>query len=305
MSRICIDIQNDFRDYDGRMTTSAWISRGNEYPAAGEQQQMNLIILSKPAGLAVIALVLALSGCRKPLADIETAEFQNSTMRRAHASMQAGDMATALELYQQVLMEDPGAAAAHLQLALIYHDHTKDYIEAIHHYRRYLALRPGSDKEEMIAGRIQKADQLLATQSVRKISANDPSGQFALMQQVDRLNASLAGSQAEKTRLMETNALLSREIVEMNNRIKRLELWVDRLQTSTGVMRNGTRRAQDGTITGANAAHTYEVKQGDSLSHIAGIVYGDPTLWPRIRDANPEKVTNGERVRVGDILKIP
>ena len=56
---------------------------------------------------------------------------------------------------------------------------------------------------------------------------------------------------------------------------------------------------------GATASRTYEVRAGDTLSRIADFVYGDPTLWPRIRDANREKVRDGERVRVGDILVIP
>jgi len=46
------------------------------------------------------------------------------------------------------------------------------------------------------------------------------------------------------------------------------------------------------------------VREGDSLSRIADFVYGDPSLWPRIRDANRDKVNN-ERVRVGDVLVIP
>ena len=47
------------------------------------------------------------------------------------------------------------------------------------------------------------------------------------------------------------------------------------------------------------------MREGDSLSRIADFVYGDPTLWPRIRDANRENLRNGERVRAGDILVIP
>ena len=37
---------------------------------------------------------------------------------------------------------------------------------------------------------------------------------------------------------------------------------------------------------------------------IAEYAYGDRTLWPRIRDANPDKIKD-ERVKVGDILIIP
>jgi tetratricopeptide (TPR) repeat protein len=258
--------------------------------------------------LSLLLLCLwAMTGCRRSIGVIEAPEHQHPVMRRARACEQAGDLDKAIALYNEVLLQSPAMASAHLQLALIYHDHARDYIEAIHHYRRYLALRPGTEKQAMIAGRIQKAEQLLATQSVRKISANDPSGQVVLMQQIDKLNANLAKSEAEKLRLTETNAVLSRQNVVLNNRIKRLERWVDRLQTSPGEGDSSKRllRPADGMTAGATASRTYEVREGDSLSRIADFVYGDPTLWPRIRDANSDKVRNGERVRAGDILAIP
>ena len=252
---------------------------------------------------------LALAGCRRTVADIEAAEHQHPTLRQARASEQAGDFDRALNLYQELLLQSPTTASAHLQLALIYHDHSKDYIEAIHHYRRYLALRPKTEKQAMIAGRIQKAEQLLATQSARKLSASDPSGQVALLQQIDKLNVNLVRAEAEKTRLTETNAVMTRQIVDLNGRIKRLERWVDRLQTTPGtdggVPGRRLLHSAEGTSAGATASRTYEVRDGDSLSRIADFVYGDPTLWPRIRDANRDKLRNGERVRVGDILVIP
>ena len=249
------------------------------------------------------------AGCRRSIRAIEAPEHQNPLMRRARACEQAGDLDQAIALYTDVLMKAPALASAHLQLALIHHDHTRDCIAAIYHYRRYLALRPKTEKQAMIAGRIQKAEQLLATQSARKLSASDPSGQVALLQQIDKLNTSLVRAEAEKTRLAETNAVLTRQIADLNGRIKRLERWVDRLQTTPGTDGGAPGRrlltSAEGTSAGATASRTYEVRDGDSLSRIADFVYGDPTLWPRIRDANRDKLRNGERVRVGDILVIP
>ncbi len=260
--------------------------------------------------LLPLALVSALAptGCRRSVASVESAEHQHPVLRKARACEQAGDFGRALDLYNEVLRKSPETASAHLQAALIYHDQTKDYIEAIHHYRRYLALRPKTEKQAMIAGRIQKAEQLLAVQSARRLSAGDPDGQVALMQQIDKLNAGLARSEAEKTRLAATNAVLVRQIADLNGRIKRLERWVDRLQTSPDAGGAPGRRLltqADGAAAGATASRTYEVRDGDSLSRIADFVYGDPTLWPRIRDANRDKLRDGERVRVGDILVIP
>lgn len=249
------------------------------------------------------------AGCRRSIRAIEAPEHQNPLMRRARACEQAGDLDQAIALYTDVLMKAPALASAHLQLALIHHDHTRDCIAAIYHYRRYLALRPGSDKETMVLGRIQKAEQLLATQSALRLSVNDPSGQVALLQQIDKLNAGLKLADTEKQRLNATNAVLTELVATLNGRIRRMELWIDRLQTAPdGDARGAGRRLAvqaQGAGAGATASRTYEVRTGDTLSRIADFVYGDPTLWPRIRDANREKVRDGERVRVGDILVIP
>lgn len=48
---------------------------------------------------------------------------------------------------------------------------------------------------------------------------------------------------------------------------------------------------------------TYVVRQGDTLSAIAGRVYGDPDDWHRIADANG--IRDPRTLRVGQKLKIP
>jgi hypothetical protein len=46
------------------------------------------------------------------------------------------------------------------------------------------------------------------------------------------------------------------------------------------------------------------VQRGDTLSRIAAEEYGDPRLWPRIADANPD-VGSPRRLRPGQVLVIP
>lgn len=47
----------------------------------------------------------------------------------------------------------------------------------------------------------------------------------------------------------------------------------------------------------------YVVQQGDSLTEIAEQVYGDPTLWPVIAEANG--IDDPSNLTVGSTLKIP
>ena len=49
----------------------------------------------------------------------------------------------------------------------------------------------------------------------------------------------------------------------------------------------------------------YEVKRGDTLSKIAKEVYGDPSLYPKIFEANRDTLNNPDMIRVGQKLRIP
>lgn len=48
---------------------------------------------------------------------------------------------------------------------------------------------------------------------------------------------------------------------------------------------------------------TYTVKQGDTLSLIAGKLFGDITLWPLIAEAN--NITKIDVIYPGQVLKLP
>jgi len=50
---------------------------------------------------------------------------------------------------------------------------------------------------------------------------------------------------------------------------------------------------------------TYSVKKGDCLWRIAGRVYGNPFKWPRIYEANKDKIKNPNKIYPGQVLKIP
>ena len=52
-------------------------------------------------------------------------------------------------------------------------------------------------------------------------------------------------------------------------------------------------------------AQFYTVKKGDSLSRIAEEFYGDPMLYPRIFEANRDQLSDPDKIRPGQKLRIP
>jgi nucleoid-associated protein YgaU len=55
----------------------------------------------------------------------------------------------------------------------------------------------------------------------------------------------------------------------------------------------------------APAAHTYTVKSGDTLSKIAKEHLGDANAYMKIFEANKDQLTDPDKIKPGQVLKIP
>jgi nucleoid-associated protein YgaU len=62
---------------------------------------------------------------------------------------------------------------------------------------------------------------------------------------------------------------------------------------------------QGGGSSSAPGQRTYTVKKGDSLSKIAKAHYGDAREWPRIFEANRDRIKNPDLIQPGWVLTIP
>ena len=53
------------------------------------------------------------------------------------------------------------------------------------------------------------------------------------------------------------------------------------------------------------AGRTFTVRDGDSLSTIAGVVYADASQWRVIFEANRDQLSSEDALQVGQVLRVP
>ncbi len=212
-------------------------------------------------------------------------------IKEAVQAEREGDYDKAIERYKDAIAHYPNTALPYIQLATLL-DERKDYLGAVYNYRRYLEVSARSNEAgdvKVVEGRLAKAKQCLAAEYVSMVSASGPDTAVRLSQELEKLNARVVALEQEKGNLLSSNETLRVSIGKLNTEIASKNKVIERLKNSSSA---------------GQGDKTYEVRSGDSLSQIAGLMYGDPSKWTLIRDANPTKV-QGDRVKPGDVLVIP
>lgn len=233
--------------------------------------------------LAVLAGMMSASGCGgTSLRDAR--EERDPLLRRAREKRNAQDMEGAVELYQRALDKKPNLARAHLELGALFDQNQRDYVRAIYHYERYLEMQPEAEKKELVQELIRHARLSFA--------------------------ASLPDRPNEAVREI---AKLKQEISALHDELARVQ-GSPRPAPAPAATRSSAANAPAPTPTpvptASNVAapvvmETYVVVAGDTLSRVAGKVYGDSKRWPEIYEANRAILPSPQSMRVGQTLQIP
>jgi len=79
--------------------------------------------------------------------------------------------------------------------------------------------------------------------------------------------------------------------------LKTVPTWKDELNAQIDVVKPAA--------SAAPAAKTYTVQSGDTLSKIAKTHLGDANAYMRIFEANKDKLSDPDKIQVGQVLTIP
>ena len=253
---------------------------------------------------------LFMSGCSQDVSILDYRDSTDSIMKRARAKVAEGDIDAAIKLYRKVLNDESRQARAHLDLALLLSD-KHEYLDAICHYKRYLAMRPNTEKRDMIEARLQPAIQsfiasqtpdssLRATGGGRKNGTKD--NKFATtLQKLKEAEYTEAKLRKKITELKKENKKLQRKVEGCEGELEqyRVAIGLDPLTDKKKPVKSKPKTHVN------NKPRTYRVRRGDSLSSIAKDVYGDEKQWVKLKKANKKILRGGQKIKTGQILVIP
>ena len=179
-----------------------------------------------------------------------------------------GDYLWAINLYEAALDGTPQSAEVHFKLALLYDDKLNDPLHALHHFKRYLVLNPEGAHAAEVKDFMKRDEVALGTS----------------------LSGDSVVTRAEAARLRNENLNLHRQIDEGTTR--------PRATASKSPSKRGEKEKPAG-------AHTYTVKEGDTLASISRKFYKTSKRWKEIRDANEKKIDDPDNLKAGVTLTIP
>jgi len=189
-------------------------------------------------------------------------------MQDADNKSAQGDFERAVNLYEAALNDSPRGAEVHYKLALLYDDKLNDPVSALHHFKRYLALKPNGPLAKDVKDSI-KRDEIAALTTL--------SGDSVI-------------TRAEAARLRNENLTLHKQLEERGTSRTALE----KLERSN-VKKAGSKKTDQ----------TYVVQSGDTLFSISRKFYNSPKRWKAILEANRKSIRNPKDLTAGQTLVIP
>jgi tetratricopeptide (TPR) repeat protein len=261
--------------------------------------------------VGIAAMLIFLVACERsgPISDAEAE--QEANYQRARRLCEQQDFSGAAEFYNKALLTNPEFANAHLELGLLYENRLADPISAVYHYRRFLELRPDSDKKQLVEDFIERAKLSLAAK-LPQSPIVDPS-------ELTRL-------ENEKTALLQENAALRMRVAELEKVGNATQVAATDPTTVTvasaappvpaaapapavapGIVMAAApiMSTSESSTMESPRVRTYIVQRGDTLQSLALKYYGSRAAWEKIFLANRSGLSSKDQLKVGQQLVIP
>jgi tetratricopeptide (TPR) repeat protein len=250
---------------------------------------------------AAAAIVALMAGCQQsgPLSEADAEREVN--YQRAKKLYEQNDFTGAAEFYNKAVAVNPDFADAHLELGLLCEGKLGDPIAAIYHYRRFLELKPDSEKRHVVEDFIQRAQLSLA--------AKLPQSPLVDPVELTRL-------QNEKASLLQENATLRTRVAELEKAATTAEAGTPTAEVMPmGSLPSAATSPAPGIIMASapmtistaesSSTRTHVVQRGDTLQSLALRYYGTRSGWEKIYEANRSGLPSKDQLKIGQQLVIP
>lgn len=247
---------------------------------------------SHPFILASLLLLFVFPSC-SPVSPELLGETDEKQYQRGKLYLRDGRTEDALNAFLGVIDSRRDAPESHLEAGYIFLREMLDPMRAYYHFSRYLELYPQSDRAREVGQLMETAQKEFA----RQLPAQPYEGQLDRLDLLELIQ-SLRGE----------NESLKGDLMVAESRVRQLEGMMGPARRVTSSERATVSSQQPlprATAPNASAPRTYTVQSGDSLSGISRKVYGTSSRWSDIFQANRDRMTSENNLRVGQELRIP
>jgi len=256
----------------------------------------------------MLCCLLLSGGCRPAGVEV-VSETDEKQYQLAQDFKNQGRIEEALSAFLRVIDARRDAPESHLEAGYIYLRTMRDPVRAIYHFDRYLQFKPQSPQASQVRQLIETAQKEFA----RQLPAQPYEGELDRLDLMELVKS-----------LKRENETLKRELVAAQNRVSQLENVVGQArripqpEASTRIVQSQpqsrppaagtpprTTNNRNTAPDPASVPRSYTVQSGDTLSTISARFYGTPSRWIDIYQANRDRLSSENALRVGQEIRIP
>lgn len=263
-------------------------------------KRLCIMFLPRFALVASLFALLLVSACTPSGVEV-VGETDEKQYQLAKGYQGQGRTEDALSAFLRVIDARRDAPESHFEAGYIYLHSMKDPVRAIYHFERYLQFKPQAPQATQVRQLIETAQKEFA----RQLPAQPYQGDLDRIDLMELVKS-----------LKVENDSLKRDLVAAEKRVQQLEnvvggaRRVPTAQTTVTQSLQQTRQPVQPQATApapdpASAPRSYTVQSGDSLSGISRKVYGTPSRWIDIYQANRDRLSSENALKVGQDLRIP
>ncbi|HCR31345.1 MAG TPA: hypothetical protein DIV79_15165 [Opitutae bacterium] len=241
-------------------------------------------------------------GCSESVTLEVLDETEDPIYRRAKDLLARDLNSEALSNFNKLIAKRDGVAPeSHLEAGLIHLNHIKDPISAIYHFKRYIAIKQRQRQSSQRDAGMARVEDLVSTAKKELLMTVD--AQDYRLKLLDTIEQLREESESMKIQLQEFRKQKSSGALSSGA--------FSQTPGSSGIVDNSIGQSRDrlepnrpNTQT-SQGRRIYTVQERDSLYKISRQMYGDPSRWREILDANRGVLPSESQLQPGMRLIIP